>query len=130
MDTNKTNSVGILEQYELKSFNKPIEIREFPKGRLEIVKVANTTIGRAILKPGWRWSTCVKPLANTESCQSTHFQYLVSGILRVKMEDGTEFDCEPGDISLIPPGHDAWVVGDEPVVMVDFLGMVNYAKPK
>ena len=113
---------------ELKSFNKPDEVRAFPKGKVELVKIGGTMIGRAILEPGWRWSTSVKPLAKTKSCEASHFQYHLSGALKVLMDDGTELECKAGDVSLLPLGHDAWVVGKEPVVIVDFQGMVDYAK--
>jgi quercetin dioxygenase-like cupin family protein len=116
------------EKPVVKAFAKPDEVREFPKGRLELVTAGGVTIGRAILEPGWRWSTHVKPLAKTESCEAPHLQYHLSGTLHVLMDDGTEFDCRPGDISMLPPGHDAWVVGSEPAVVVDFQGMVEYAK--
>lgn len=115
---------------ELRSFAKPDEIREFPKGRLELVKIGGITIGRAIFEPGWRWSTSVQPLAKTKSCEAPHFQYQVSGIIKVRMDDGTEFECKSGDVVLLPSGHDAWVIGEEPVVIVDWQGMVEYAKPK
>ena len=115
---------------ELKSFGKPDEVREFPKGRLELVKIGGATIGRATLQPGWKWSTSVQPLAKTKSCEASHFQYHVAGKLMVKMDDGTIIECNPGDVSLLPLGHDAWVVGDEAVVVVDFQGMVDYAKKK
>jgi len=113
---------------ELKSFNKPDEVRAFPKGKVELVKIGGTMIGRAILEPGWRWSTSVKPLAKTKSCEASHFQYQLSGTLKVLMDDGTELECKAGDVALLPIGHDAWVVGKEPVVIVDFQGMVDYAK--
>ena len=113
---------------ELKSFNKPDEVRAFPKGKLELVKIGGTMIGRAVLEPGWRWSTSVKPLAKTKSCEASHFQYQLSGTLKVLMDDGTELECKAGDVALLPIGHDAWVVGKEPVVIVDFQGMVDYAK--
>lgn len=113
---------------ELKSFNKPDEVRDFPKGKLELVKIGGTMIGRATLKRGWRWSTSVQPLAKTKSCEASHFQYHLSGTLKVLMDDGTELECKAGDVSLLPLGHDAWVVGKEPVVIVDFQGMVDYAK--
>ncbi len=116
------------EKAELKAFSVPDEVREFPKGRLEIIKIGGATIGRAVFQPGWRWSTSVKPIANTKSCEAPHFQYHVSGVLRISMDDGTEFDCKPGDVSLLPSGHDAWVAGDEPAVVVDFQGMLDYAK--
>lgn len=115
---------------ELKSFGKPDEVREFPKGRLELIKIGGATIGRATLQPGWKWSTSVQPLVKTKSCEAPHFQYHLSGKLMVKMDDGTVLECNPGDVSLLPLGHDAWVAGDEPVVLVDFQGMIDYAKKK
>src|SRR3972149_3273125 len=111
-----------------KNFGKPGEGRVFPKGKLELLTIAGATIGRAILKPGWRWSTSVQPIAKTKSCEAPHFQYHVAGTLKVVMDDGTELMCKPGDVSLLPSGHDAWVVGKENVVIVDFQGMVDYAK--
>jgi hypothetical protein len=117
-----------MKKTELKSFGKPDEIREFPKGKVELVKVGGATVGRAILEPGWRWSTSIQPIAKTKSCEAPHFQYHVSGVLRVRMDDGTEIDCKAGDVSLLPSGHDAWVVGNENVVVVDFQGMIDYAK--
>ncbi len=119
-----------IEKAELKGFGKPDEVRQFPKGRVEIVKIGGATLGRAVLEPGWRWSTSVQPIAKTKSCEAAHFQYHVAGVLRVRMDDGTEFDCRPGDMSLLPAGHDGWVVGNEPVVIVDFQGMVDYAKSR
>ncbi|AFY00138.1 cupin domain-containing protein [Bdellovibrio bacteriovorus] len=109
------------------NFDSADEVREFPNGRLELVRFGEAVVGRATLQPGWRWSKSVKEIAQTDSCEAPHFQYHVSGVLRIKMDDGTEIDCKPGDVSLVPPGHDAWVVGDEPVVIVDFQGMVDYA---
>lgn len=114
--------------YEIKNFSKPNEVREFANGRLELLDIGDKTIGRAILKPGWKWSTSVKPLVGTESCQAPHFQYHISGRLRVRMDDGSEFECKPGDVSSFSAGHDAWVVGNEAVEIVDFQGMVDYAK--
>jgi hypothetical protein len=112
----------------LKSFDKPDEVREFPKGRLELVKIGDITVGRGIFEPGWRWSTSVKPIAKTESCLAPHFQYQISGVMRILMDDGTEFNSYAGDVILLPTGHDAWVVGNENVVVVDFQGMKDYAK--
>ena len=117
-----------MDKAEVKSFGLPDEVREFPHGRLELLDVGGVIVGRAVLEPGWRWSTSVQPIAGTKSCEAPHFQYHVSGVLRIKMDDGSEFDCKPGELSRIPPGHDAWVVGDESVVIVDFQGMVNWAK--
>jgi hypothetical protein len=116
------------EKAEAKSFNKPDEVREFPLGRLELVKIGGATVGRGIFQPGWKWSESVMPIAKTKSCEAPHFQYHVSGILEVKMDDGTMITCKPGDVSLLPEGHDAWVVGNEPAIVVDFQGMVDYAK--
>lgn len=118
----------IAEKAEVKSFNKPEETRNFPKGKVDLVKIGGAMIGRAVFEPGWKWSTSVKPLAKTKSCEAPHFQYQISGIMKVVMDDGSEFECTPGDISLFPTGHDAWVVGNEPVVVVDFQGMIDYAK--
>jgi hypothetical protein len=117
-----------MKKAEVKSFGKSDEVREFPKGRLELIKVGGATVGRAIFQPGWRWLTSVQPLVKTKSCEAPHFQYHVAGVLKVVMDDGTEFECRPGDVSFLPSGHDAWVVGDEPVVIVDFQGMIDYAK--
>jgi hypothetical protein len=118
----------VMQMAECVSFGKPDEVREFPKGRVEVVHVGGATVGRATFKPGWRWSTSVQPLAKTRSCEAAHFQYHVAGVLRVRMDDGTELECRAGDVSLLPSGHDAWVVGNEDVVIVDFQGMVDYAK--
>jgi quercetin dioxygenase-like cupin family protein len=113
---------------EVRNFGKPDEVREFPRGRLELVKVGGAMVGRAVFEPGWRWATSVQPLVHTHSCEAPHFQYHVAGTLRIRMDDGAEFDCRPGDVSLLPAGHDAWVVGDEAAVVVDFQGMVDYAR--
>jgi hypothetical protein len=113
---------------EHKSFATPDETRPFTHGRAEMVTLGGSVIGRLVLEPGWRWSNDVKPIAQTESCEAPHFQYHVSGQLAVRMDDGTEFVAGPGDLTSLPSGHDAWVIGDEPVVVVDFYGASNYAK--
>lgn len=113
---------------EHKSFGKPDEVREFPNGRAEILAVGDAEIGRLVFEPGWRWSTDVKAIAGTDSCEAPHFQYHVAGRLAIRMDDGTEFVAGPGDVTSLPSGHDAWVVGDEPVVVVDWYGASNYAK--
>ena len=113
---------------DVKSFTVPDEVREFPKGKLELVTIGGATIGRAIFEPGWRWSTSLQPLVHTKSCEAPHFQYHVAGTIHVVMDNGSEFDCRAGDVSLLPMGHDAWVVGDEPAEVVDFQGMIDYAK--
>jgi hypothetical protein len=117
-----------MEKAEIKAFGTPDEVREFAYGRVELVNIGGATVGRAIFKPGWKWSTSVQPLVKTKSCEAPHFQYHVAGVIKVLMDDGTELTCNPGDVSLLPSGHDAWVVGDETAVVVDFQGMVDYAR--
>lgn len=111
-----------------KSFLRPDEVRTFEKGKVELVTIGTITFGRATFQPGWKWSVSVKPLVNTKSCEAPHLQYHVSGRLHVVMDDGSEDEFVPGDVSLLPPGHDGWVVGDEPVVVIDITGMAEYAK--
>ena len=116
------------EKFESKSLNSPEEVRKFDMGKVDLVNVAGATIGRATFEPGWKWSTCVKPIANSNTCQAAHFGYQVSGTMTTRMDDGTEITSRAGDVLNIPPGHDAWVVGNEAVVVLDFQGMVDYAK--
>jgi EutQ-like cupin domain len=111
-----------------KTLSSPDETRTFEKGKIEFAKVGNTSFGRAYFQPGWSWEKCVKPIVKTESCQAPHTTYVISGKLRVRMDDGSEEEFGPGDVGYIPPGHDAWVIGDEPFVAVDFTGMDTYAK--
>jgi quercetin dioxygenase-like cupin family protein len=113
---------------EQRNFSDADEVRTFERGRLDLVKIGNSEIGRLTLEPGWRWSDHVKPLAGTDWCEAPHFQYHVAGTVRVRMADGTEFDAGPGDVIALPSGHDAWVVGDEPAVIVDWWGASNYAR--
>ena len=113
---------------ERKSLNSPEETRSFEKGKVEMVKISDIPVGRATFQPGWKWSTCVKPIAKTNSCQSAHFGYQISGTLTTVMDDGTRIVSKAGDVLNLPAGHDAWVDGDEPVVVVDFQGMAEYAK--
>ena len=117
-----------MRKVEHLDFSSPDETRTFGHGRAEILNAAEGPVGRLTLEPGWRWANDVKPIAGTEWCEAPHFQYHVSGTLHVHMADGTEFDVGPGQISSLPSGHDAWVVGDEPVVVVDFDGASRYAK--
>ncbi|MEW6364786.1 MAG: cupin domain-containing protein [Acidobacteriota bacterium] len=113
---------------EFKSFASPDEVRTFEKGRLELINIGGGIVGKLTLEPGWRWSTHVKPIAKTDSCLAPHFQYQMSGKLHVVMDDGRQFDLRAGDVSALPQGHDAWVVGEAPVVLVDWAGATNYAK--
>ena len=117
-----------MAQMQSKNLAQADEVRSFDKGKLELVTLGGVTFGRATLQPGWKWSTCVKPLVNTKSCEAAHLEYHVSGRLGVVMDDGSTAEYGPGEVSLLPPGHDAWVVGDEPVVLVDVQGMLDYAK--
>ncbi len=118
-----------MKKLEVKSFTAPDEVRKFDKGKLELIKIGGVTIGKGTFEPGWKWSESVKPIVNTKSCQAPHFQYHVAGVLKVIMDDGTERELKAGDVSLLPSGHDGWVVGNEPVVVIDFQGMADYAKP-
>ncbi|MDP4248222.1 MAG: cupin domain-containing protein [Bacteroidota bacterium] len=113
---------------ETKNTGNPDEVAYFPKGKVELFSIGGTIVGRATLAPGWRWSTSVKPMVKTDTCQAAHFQYLISGTLMVLMDNGTRIECKAGDISFITPGHDEWVVGNEPVVVIDFQGMADFAK--
>ena len=117
-----------MDKTEHKTFAAPDETREFPRGCAEILEVGGGQVGRLTFQPGWRWSTDVRPIAGTSSCEAPHFQYHVSGRLAILMDDGTEFVAGPGDVTALPSGHDAWVVGDEPVVTVDWFGAGNYAR--
>ncbi len=119
---------AVMEVLERRSMKAADEIRTFRKGKLELITAGGVTFGRAILEPGWKWSECVKPLVKTNSCEAEHTQYHVWGRLRVRMDDGTEQEFGPGDVAVIPPGHDAWVVGNEPVIIVDVTGMAHYAE--
>lgn len=114
----------------IKGAERVQETRTFEKGKLELYEVEGRTLGRATFEPGWKWSTCVKPLAGTRTCESAHLGYQLSGTMKIAMDDGSEGEIRAGDFFSIPPGHDAWVVGDEKVVVVDFQGMADYAQKK
>jgi quercetin dioxygenase-like cupin family protein len=111
-----------------KNMDSPDDTRSFNKGKMQIVNLQEATIGRFVFEPGWKWSESVKPIVKTESCQQMHTGYLISGRMRVRMDDGTEAEAGPGDSVIIPPGHDAWVVGNEPCIGIDFTGAKTYAK--
>lgn len=113
---------------EVKSFNNPDEVRTPPKTIIEVVKVGDSTVMRATFEPGWKWSECIKPIAGTNSCQAPHVNYVISGRMKVVMDDGTEMEMGAGDAADIPPGHDAWVIGNEPCVAIDFAAGKVYAK--
>jgi hypothetical protein len=113
---------------EHRDFASPDEVRAFGHGRLEVLSVGGSEIGRLVLQPGWRWSQDVKPIAGTELCEAPHFQYHVAGTLRIRTADGAEFDATPGQVTSLPAGHDAWVVGEEDVIVVDWWGASDYAR--
>ena len=113
---------------EMRQFDSPDETRTPDKTRVEVVRMDGATAARFTFEPGWTWSECVKPVAGTDSCQVAHLGYVVSGRMRVVMEDGTEGEAGPGEVFEIGPRHDAWIVGDEACVVVDFQGAANYAK--
>ena len=113
---------------EARNFASPDETRTPEKTTVEIVKLAGGEIGRYTFQPGWRWSECIKPIVKTDSCQVEHVGYAVSGTLHVKHEDGTESEVTAGDVYRVAPGHDAWTVGDEPAVFVEFQGAAHYAQ--
>ncbi|MFE7188443.1 cupin domain-containing protein [Kitasatospora sp. NPDC057541] len=108
----------------------PEEIRPFEadKGELRLVNLDGGAVGRAVFQPGWKWSEHVKPIAKTDSCQAAHAGYVVSGRMKIVMDDGEAAEFGPGDFMLCPPGHDAWVIGDEPMVVVDWQGFGDYAR--
>ena len=111
------------------SFEKPDEVREGTNWRLELLNLAGgAQVGRITVQPGWRWSQDVKPVAGTDLCMAPHQQYQLSGHMHIVMADGTEFDAGPGEVTSLPSGHDAYVVGNEQVVIVDFYGASHYAK--
>lgn len=103
-----------------KNLDTPDDKRSFEHGQIQLVNLPGFTFGRAVLSPGWRWSTDVKPLAGTDSCQATHAAVVISGHFHCRMDDGTELDLGPGDAHVVTAGHDAWVVGDEECTIIDF----------
>ena len=113
---------------ESRDFSSPDEVRTPAKTLIELVGVAGGQIGRYTFQPGWKWSECIKPVANTESCQVEHIGYMISGGLHVEHTDGTARDIVAGDVYRIAPGHDAWNGGADPTVMVEFQGAAKYGK--
>jgi quercetin dioxygenase-like cupin family protein len=112
------------------SLDTPEEVRPFEegKGKLELVNVDAGPVGRATFEPGWQWSKHVKPIAQTASCRAAHMCYFIAGRMKIVMDDGEETEYGPGDFGVIPPGHDAWISGDEPCVVIDWQGVADYAK--
>jgi EutQ-like cupin domain len=117
------------ETLKAKSLDSPDETRSFDNGKMDIVSIDEVTAGRVILEPGWRWSEAIKPIAGTDSCEVQHTGYVVSGRMHIVMDDGSEQEIGPGDVYVIRPGHDAWIIGDETYVGVDFSSdMERFAK--
>ena len=114
---------------ETRNIDQPQETRPFKaNGHMDVITLADFTLGRGVFEPGWRWSNDVKPIAGTDSCQTRHTGICLSGQMTVKFDDGSELDVGPGDVVLLEPGHDAWTVGSEACVILD-TGVAAYAKP-
>ncbi len=121
--------MSIVSPAQPKNINMPDEVRTLPKTTIEVINFGELSLMKLTFQPGWRWSADVKPTAGTESCEVPHFNYCISGRLHVRTDDGAEYELGPGDAQLLPPGHDAWVVGDEPYVGLDFQGGHLYGQP-
>jgi hypothetical protein len=118
-----------MAKMEVKNFDSPDETRPFEgNGQAEMLEIGGQTMGRGTFEPGWKWSENVKPIAKTDSCQVNHLSYVVSGRMKVMMDDGSDAEIGPGDVAAIPPGHNAQVIGDEPCVLIGF-DETEYAKP-
>ena len=116
---------------EIKNFDSPDEVRQFEgKGQAKVVNVAGQVVGRGTFEPGWKWSENVKPIAGTDSCEVSHLGYVLSGRMKLFMDDGSEADVGPGDVFAIPPGHDAEVTGSESCILIDVGHVADYAKPQ
>jgi ethanolamine utilization protein EutQ (cupin superfamily) len=119
-----------MSKLEAKQFGTPDEVRPFTgHGHVDLVQLTTGPVGLGTFEPGWKWSADVKPLAGTETCQVGHIGYCLSGRMEVRMEDGSVTEIGPGAVFHIPPGHDAWTVGEEACVMLDFGGLSGYALP-
>ena len=114
---------------QVKNARLPDEVRQFEgKGHMDVLQIGEGTVGVVTFEPGWKWSENVKPIAKTDSCQAAHLAYCVSGRMKIIHDDGTEIEVGPGDVVSVKPGHDAWIIGDEPCVQVDFASAETYAK--
>jgi hypothetical protein len=118
-----------VSKFEIRSHDTPDELRAPNKTRVEVVRLPGYTLGRLNFEPGWKWSECIKPVVKTDSCQVSHVGHVVSGTLTVKMNDGTQKTFGPGTSYTIPPGHDAWVEGNERLVCIEVLSAEQFAKP-
>ena len=123
-----TDTPVAVTKFETKSHNTPDEVRTPKNTRVEIVRLPGYTLGRFNLEPGWKWSECIKPVVGTDSCQLSHVGHVVSGRVTVRLNDGTQKTFEPGMSYTIPPGHDAWVEGDERFVCIEVMSAEQFAK--
>ena len=119
---------NVVDTFEVKSYDTPDEKRRPSKSVIDIVTVGDYTLGRFSFEPGWKWSECIKPVVQTDSCQNSHVGVCISGGLTVRTDGGQEHAVKAGDAYTIPPGHDAWVTGDVPFVGIEFISAANYAK--
>src|SRR3974377_814746 len=119
---------GLSTQVILKRFERPDETRTFEKGKFELVHLGGMTIGRASYEPGWKWSEHVGKATGAKICQVEHVGMVVSGVATAAMNDGRVIEMHPGDVFYVPPGHDSWVVGDEPYISLHFMGPRDYAR--
>jgi class 3 adenylate cyclase len=129
LDRPAKGNIGGMPRLQRKDFAKPDQVRQFPAGRCDVVTLDELSVGRFVFNPGWRWSKDVKPVAGTHSCQFRHLGYTISGALEVQMDDGTTMVIRAGEAYEIPPGHDAWVVGDVPWCSIEFASAHTYGVP-
>ena len=118
-----TDGITLTNGITLKNFGATEDLRTFDHGHAEAVEVAGATVGRVTFEPGWQWSKHLRPMVGGDSCRALHTGVVLSGRLHIRMDDGREAEAGAGEAVLISPGHDAWVLGDEPVVMIDWTGM-------
>ena len=111
-----------MPSYEVRNLSTSSEVRKFDNAKIEMVDIGGHTVARFTMQKGWKWSKDIKPMVKTEWCEAQHLQYVISGKLHVKMKDGSEFDIGPGEVASVSPGHDAWVVSDEPLVGIEVSG--------
>src|SRR4051794_22163731 len=116
-----------MDRVRTRRLDQPDEVRSFPSGQVDLFNVGGIVVGRTVFQPGWHWAEHVKPIAGTPSCRAHHMGVVLSGMLGVRMDDGTEFTVPANTAYDIPPGHDGWVIGDEAWVTIDFIGMSNFA---
>jgi class 3 adenylate cyclase len=114
-------------EHRVKSFAKPDEVLEFPKVKVRVVELGDITVGHFVNEPGWSWHDCIRPSVGGDWCQARHLGMVISGRLGIELEDGTIYEVGPDEVFDIPPGHNGWVIGDEPVVQVEWAGIRAFA---